>query len=881
MKSYLNSNIKNQCFLVFLSIVFGGFLCHSKPSFADVNPDGSFSYSIPIKTPPGTNGVAPQLSLDYNSNAGNGMLGMGFSLSGLSEITRMNWGKGINYNGQDTYIGPDGRLVDINGNKSEYHTEHESWAKHVPEGTCGDGPCSWTVYEKTGNKFYFGTSEDSRIEAVGKKGGVRVWALHKFEDRFGNFYEVEYFEDTEGGDYYPKRITYTKGNGLSTFHTVEFGYGEKSGIDEPMIQRHDHWKKYIHGAKVEMDSLLRWITIKSDSNLARKYKLTYDIENAISQSRLVSFQEDRNGGNVDISSWKFDWEENNSSGFKSPELWLGKKQSPSGQTYHPNPGYQYTGDFNGDGKTDYMFNWHGWYVAISTGDGFEEPKLWLGNKQSPSGQTYHPNPGYQYTGDFNGDGKTDYMFNWHGWYVAISTGDGFEEPKLWLGNKQSSGGQTYHPNQGYRYTGDFNGDGKTDYMFHWYGWYVAISTGDGFEDPKLWLGNKQSPSGQTYNTNPSYQYIGDFNKDGKTDYMFNWHGWYVAISTGDGFEYPKLWLGNKQSPSGRTYHSDPGYQYIGDFNGDGKTDYMFNWHGWYVAISTGDGFEYPKLWLGNKQSSNGQTFHTNPGYQYTGDFNGDGKTDYMFLWGGWHVAISMGDGFEGPKLWLGDKQSSGVPTYNNNPGYQYIGDFNGDGKLDYLFNYNGWYIAMGANELSASPEILTTISNNQSATIVIEKKAAPQLLNAIVPNLVGPGISNNSRRQLVTRVSTSNGRGQKISTRYEYYNGRIYPGTIQERADLGFEWVKKIDEQTGAFEITYYRQDKPFHRRHKKSESYAGTRDLLSKTKVRNSADLLMSGTEYEYKIRKPYPGVKMLPTKRSQKPMKWENWLIRKPRTT
>lgn len=52
----------------------------TRPAFADVNPDGSFSRSIPIEIPPGRNGIQPNLALVYNCNSGNGMLGVGWSL---------------------------------------------------------------------------------------------------------------------------------------------------------------------------------------------------------------------------------------------------------------------------------------------------------------------------------------------------------------------------------------------------------------------------------------------------------------------------------------------------------------------------------------------------------------------------------------------------------------------------------------------------------------------------------------------------------------------------------------------------------------------------------------------------------------------------------
>ena len=53
-----------------------------------VSPSGSASYSIPIAVPPGTTGLQPKITLQYDSLAGNGPAGMGWSVGGLATITR-------------------------------------------------------------------------------------------------------------------------------------------------------------------------------------------------------------------------------------------------------------------------------------------------------------------------------------------------------------------------------------------------------------------------------------------------------------------------------------------------------------------------------------------------------------------------------------------------------------------------------------------------------------------------------------------------------------------------------------------------------------------------------------------------------------------------
>ena len=113
-------------------------------SFA-VSPGGGASYTVPIAVSPGTGGVQPKLSLSYSSQAGNGVIGVGWSLSGLSMIHRCAQnlaqdGKrgSVAFNADDRFcldgsrlMPADGVYADYGRNGKEYRTEIDSFVKVV------------------------------------------------------------------------------------------------------------------------------------------------------------------------------------------------------------------------------------------------------------------------------------------------------------------------------------------------------------------------------------------------------------------------------------------------------------------------------------------------------------------------------------------------------------------------------------------------------------------------------------------------------------------------------------------------------------------------------------------------------------------------------
>lgn len=73
----------------------------SIPYNRSITPSGAITYSIPIETAKGYK-YAPQIALTYNSQSGNGIVGYGWELSGLSNIVQTD--RSIHYDGETSSL---------------------------------------------------------------------------------------------------------------------------------------------------------------------------------------------------------------------------------------------------------------------------------------------------------------------------------------------------------------------------------------------------------------------------------------------------------------------------------------------------------------------------------------------------------------------------------------------------------------------------------------------------------------------------------------------------------------------------------------------------------------------------------------------------------
>jgi hypothetical protein len=325
------------------------------------------------------------------------------------------------------------------------------------------------------------------------------------------------------------------------------------------------------------------------------------------------------------------------------------------------------GDFDGDGRSDIIeINGEDYLLtSFSGGDGQFYPVYfspWLG---------YGTGLGAWGVSDVNGDGKDDLQHVWGGDYINtwISNGDG----SYYLRSFQPWPG--YGTSLGSWATADVNGDGKGDLQHIWGGDYINtwISKGDGTYQMKSfqpWPG---------YGTSLGEWGTGDVNGDGKDDLQHIWGGDYINtwISEGDG----TYQMNSFQPWPG--YGTSLGGWFLGDVDGDGKSDLEHIWGGDYINtwISKGDGTYQMKSfqpWPG---------YGTSLGLWTLGDITGDGKDDLQHIWGGdyFNSWISKGDGTYQVvpfQPW---------PGYDSAFGEYHTADYDGDGKDDLLHLFGGDY----------------------------------------------------------------------------------------------------------------------------------------------------------------------------------------------
>lgn len=718
---------------------------------AGTSPTGAATYTIPIKCPPGTNGMVPNISIVYNSQAGCGLLGQGWNLSGLSAITRS--GRDIYHDGEvrqmdytsQTPFMLDGLrlspILGVNGaSGTTYRTEKETYSVTTSIGTTSGGsPTFFKVVNKDGSFVEYGNTSDSRVMSE-DNANVVMWMVSKIQDINGNYVTFEYENDYR--DYHIKKVKYT-GNtaGLSPYNEIVFKYSDG---------RVDRNSYYISGDEIRKWVILTEIEIKEiGGDVFKKYQLNYGHD--MIASYLKSIEEIASDGSR-LSDTRFKYGDKLSSGFEVEE---------SNLTIDLDNDKIATGDYNGDGKDDILKISKGSSGLVNMGIYFNGPSYTLGKSLTGLSnlKDYGTASSFKNFGsvpsDFDGDGRDEilcinYVENLDKYGDAILWDRSyFTDTKIYTPDNLSSIIPTTtisSPPSPNNYTGfkpylsgDFDGDKRTDYLtigrrysctscWYWEAEHIfsIYLNFPGKTETNMALvlegtGSLDEVWAKKIHDYPYTQII-DFDGDGKSEiFGMKDKDYFVA-------NFKKLSSGNYAIniilEGTFSTSENPEVLGIGDFNGDGKSDIlckMVTSGGSYKSLySTGKNFKIEPFSFYrtfNKEISlpMGGFSSTVEGDQiHIADYNGDGKSDILHL-----------------------KRNTSSPAYftntffdvylNNSHDVQYytydysgfvatqikpvVGDFNGDGKSDLGF----------AKTTSGITKLFTFYFNKNSTSHLLEK----------------------------------------------------------------------------------------------------------------------------------------------------------------
>jgi hypothetical protein len=378
-------------------------------------------------------------------------------------------------------------------------------------------------------------------------------------------------------------------------------------------------------------------------------------------------------------------------GFTPPMLYQIPTESPWG-TY--STGTPVSGDFNGDGRPDFVIptSLGAVIVMLGHGDGTFQQGASISAIQ-PFGAV---------AADFNGDGKLD---------VAVANRGPANSIAIYLGNGDGTfqAGDIYPavPNADYQIvgSGDFNGDGNPDLVVSDHAnnqVAVYLGNGDGtFREAGLFATGPQ----------PWNLVVGDINSDGNPDLVVaddqsdaQGKNITLLLGNGDGTFSQGTYLKGGVTSSGSVA--------LADFNGDGKLDIAATEepaNSVFVFLGNGDGTFQAETTYQMQPPTDSTHPCTPPGtcgpYHISiGDFNQDGKNDIITANAeGESITVLIGNGdgtFQNAKMYPG----GGPAIYAN------VHDFNGDDQVDVVTVTNHGlqvYLAGNAQTAQFSPFTVT------------------------------------------------------------------------------------------------------------------------------------------------------------------------------
>jgi len=523
---------------------------------------GSSSYSYDIIVPKGTNGLSPQISLTYNSQAAfqsQGIVGSGWS------VTSNSISRNINYTINDTR--DDYFVLEINGYSDKifysngvYNTFINDYLR-IENKSIG-GNTYWLITTTDGTKYKFGSASNSRLQSNSSNYILR-WFLDSVEDTHGNLINYSYSKNPFSEDYgavYPSNITYNN----DLLRKIIFTYENATRPDKKLI--------YDPGDKFLMSRRMSGIEVYFSNSLVRRYAFSYkNLNEEKTLTGLSNITYIGSDSSSILNTVSFDYYDSQQ-GFVNSNNWLVPEEFASITSYSRDLGLRLV-DVNNDGFVDLVkANDTTNYVKLNDNNlswaltsSFSVPERIVNSSSDFQGVNFV---------DINRDGFVDlvkaragsarkvYLGNGSGWTLSnwsvpmdFINGSGWDE--------------------GVRFV-DFNGDGFIDIL-------QAKELGN---VKTAWLNNKTGWvdvslvwSSPDYFTESSGNDTGlreiDFNSDGLTDLIKGGTPGSAWINNGTGFTNEPLYAPNINFKDNE--NPDLGVRFI-DINGDNLADLIQNFY---------------------------------------------------------------------------------------------------------------------------------------------------------------------------------------------------------------------------------------------------------------------------------------------------------------
>ncbi len=815
----------------------------------EVTPGGHATYTMGVEVPPGVMGVVPQVAISYNSAGGDGLLGLGGGLSGLSAITRCaksivqdTVSQAVQYDDGDYFCLDGQRLILMSGSYgaagSTYQTELESFKRVTAKGVVAGGPAYFEVLAKGGSKLVFGRSlvNNNHLERAldPVTGAVASWGVSYLEDKHGNRVIYEYQDEsrTVGGraanQVVPKRITYGHNESAAVVGelAVEFVYEA----------RPDKAVGFARGRQYVSDVRLSSIKTLVGTDVVKDYRITYEQSVPSQQSRMSQITECSGQGNCLLpvtltwNDYSTDWTQ----GTSLPTAALTAQGRLRGASV----------DVNNDGHTD-------WVMAVRESNGNDRLATYLNTHGSWSANSdfVPPAPIFDYQRDadgvsiselvdVNGDGLVDWVLAYQDNNattnsVFINTGSGWvfdadrSLPTI-LADLRVAG----TPKQRAEFI-DLNGDALPDLVssYRTASGTVAkqtwLNTGSGWQLNASYATPSVLIDYQLYSKGAATGFFLDINNDGLTDFVQayrNASGTTVRatwLNTGSGWRASSAF----RLPLAIADYSAANPQGIAspvDINGDGLVDVV-------QAHQFSNGSSARKVWLntGNGWVVDAGLAPPVIAWQQIGgatqtkgtfvDVSNDGRADLVLSYTGSlgssnTVWRNTGDG------WVQDNSLS-FPAYlmNVNNGVDshakgMIIDANSDGRGDFVRSAGGSssviYLHGTNGGRFAHPEVVTRFSDG------LGNAYAPEYTPATFDEVYTPGtdgaypnIDVASPMLLVSAVESSVGVETTSRAEHRYFSKKV---NLQGRGDLGFAKKVVLDTRTNVRIESEFSQQWPF-----------------------------------------------------------------------